>query len=94
MKSSGDIQPPDRSTYGTPLDYSSHVYRVYFEVSEHQGMARKVIEAYLGPERSENLTLLPYGYECEVAIQCVPDIVRELAKQNIAVYQVVRYAKT
>ena len=40
------------------------------------------------------LTILPYGYECGLAIQCVPDIVRELAKQNIAVYQVIRYAKT
>ena len=67
---------------------------VYFEVGEHQGMAWEVIEAYLGPERAENLTPLPYGYECEVAIQGVPDIVRALAKQNIAVYQVVRFAKT
>lgn len=39
-------------------------------------------------------TVLPYGYECELAIQCVPDIVCELAKENIAVYQVIRYAKT
>jgi len=84
----------DMVTQGTTRDYSSAMYRVYFEVGEHQGMARRAIEAYLGPERSKNLTVLPYGYECELAIQCVPDIVRELAQQNIAVYQVVRYAKT
>jgi len=64
------------------------------EVAEYQGMARSVIEEYLGPERSKELTELPFGYECELAIQVVPDIVRELAKQNIGVYQVVRYAKT
>ena len=84
----------DLETQGTPRDYSSAMYRVYFEVGEHQGMAKRAIEAYLGPERSKNLTVLPYGYECELAIQCVPDIVRELAEHNIAVYQVVRYAKT
>ena len=94
VKPSENIPSADPSTAGTPLDYSTDMYRVYFEVGEHQGMAKQAIEAYLGPERATNLTVLPYGYECELAIQCVPDIVRELAKQNIAVYQVVRYAKT
>ena len=94
MNSSEQTQSSEPVTQGTPRDYSNAMYRVYFEVGEHQGMARKVIEAYLGPERSTNLTILPYGYECELAIQCVPDIVGELAKQNIAVYQVVRTAKT
>jgi hypothetical protein len=68
--------------------------RVYFEVGEHQGVAREMIEAYLGSKRSQNLAALPYGYECELAIQCVPDVLRELAKRNISAYQVVRYAKT
>ena len=94
MNSSQETHPSDPQVQGTPLDYSSAMYRVYFEVGEHQGMAGQAIEAYLGPERARNLTALPYGYECELAIQIVPDIVRELAKRNIAVYQVVRYAKT
>ena len=84
----------DMVTQGTPRDYSSAMYRVYFEVGVYQGIAKQAIEAYLGPERSKSLIVLPYGYECELAIQCVPDIVSELAQQNIAVYQVVRYAKT
>ncbi len=94
MNSSKQAHSSDTVAQGTPLDYSSAMYRVYFEIGEHQGIAKHAIEAYLGPERSKNLVALPYGYECELAIQCVPDIVRELAQQNIAVYQVVRYAKT
>ena len=94
MNSSKQTHSSDMVTQGTPLDYSSAMYRVYFEVGEHKGMAKQAIETYLGPERSKNLTALPYGYECELAIQCVPDIVRELAQKNIAIYQIVRYAKT
>ena len=85
---------PEPSLRGTPRDYSTDMYRVYFEVGEHEGRARQAIEEFLGPKRAEALVALPYGYECELAIQVVPDIVRELAKRNIAVYQVVRYAKT
>ena len=62
-------------------------------MAKHQGMAEKGFRDYLGPERSRNLTILPFGCECELAIQCVPDIVREGAEKNIAVSQVVRYAK-
>lgn len=94
MNPGGTILSSDPSTAGTPLDYSTHMYRVYFELGEHQEKAKNVIEEYLGPERSKNLEALPFGYECELAIQCVPDIVRELAKNDIGVYQVVRYAKT
>ncbi|MCY9855121.1 hypothetical protein [Vibrio mediterranei] len=37
---------------------------------------------------------LPYGYEAELPIQCLPDVLRTLSINNIAVYQVVRNAKT
>ena len=94
MNSSEQTHFSDTVVQGTPLDYSSAMYRIYFEVGEHLGIAKQAIEAYLGPIRSKSLVVLPYGYECELAIQCVPDIVRELAQQNIAVYQVIRYAKT
>jgi hypothetical protein len=94
MNSNDKDHSADTSLRGTPLDYASEMYRVYFEVGEHEGKAKKIIEEYLGPERSETLTTLSFGYECEMAIQCVPDIVGELARNNIGVYQVVRYAKT
>jgi hypothetical protein len=34
-----------------------------------------------------------HGFEFVAPIQCVPDIVRCLARENVAVYQVVRQAK-
>jgi hypothetical protein len=40
------------------------------------------------------MIVLAHGYETELPIQCVPDLVRLLSAENIAVYQVVRYAKT
>jgi hypothetical protein len=93
MNLSEKVISRETSMRGTPRDYSSDMYRVYFEVGEHEELAKKIIEDYLGPERSKTLIALPYGYECELAIQCVPDIVALLAKSNIGVYQVVRYAK-
>ena len=94
MTLSENLSSPEASLRGTPRDYSSEMYRIYFEVGEYEELAKKIIEDYLGPERSKTLITLPYGYECELAIQCVPDIVALLAKSNIGVYQVVRYAKT
>lgn len=94
MNSNDDVPAQAASMRGTPRDYSTDMYRVYFEVGEHDGLARRTIEDYLGTERSKTLISLPYGYECEVTIQIVPEIVAVLLKHNIGVYQVVRYAKT
>jgi hypothetical protein len=94
MNANEQLPSSEPSLRGTPQDYSTDMYRVYFEVGEHEGHARQAIEDFLGPERAKMLVVLPYGYECELAIQVVPDIVRELAKRNIGVYQVIRYAKT
>jgi len=94
MKSTDASPPYETSEIGTPLDYTSDVYRFYFEVSKHDEAAKKIILKYIGPENSNSFIELAHGYEVESPIQCVPDIVRELANGNIAVYQVVRYAKT
>ncbi len=79
---------------GTPLDYTSDVYRVYFEVPDPNGTARKIIAEFVGGRRAENILKLAHGYEIGMPIQCVPDLIRLLNAENIAVYQVVRYAKT
>ena len=90
-----DAEPHyETSEIGTPLDYTSDVYRIYFEVNDRDGMALKVLSGFLGDERGNNIFRLAHGYEIEAPIQCVPDLVRLLSKENIAVYQVVRYAKT
>jgi hypothetical protein len=79
---------------GTPLNYSSDLYRVYIEVRDLDGTARRIIANFLGEARSAGMVCLAHGYEIELPIQCVPEIVRLLAAENIAVYQVVRHART
>jgi replication fork clamp-binding protein CrfC len=74
---------------GTPRDYSDNRYRVYFEVAEVEDQVLQILRAYSqGPV--ERLT---HGYEAVLPLQSVPEVVREISARNIAVYQVVRYAK-
>jgi hypothetical protein len=91
--STGDSAVPDDSFSGTPRDYSEDLHRVYFEVGEHNGIAGRVIADYLGPLRLQSLVTLAHGYECDLPVQAVSDIVRALCRENIGVYQVVRIAR-
>jgi hypothetical protein len=70
------------------------MYRVYVEVADPHGVAGKIIADFVGPSRAASIIVLAHGYETELPIQCVPDLVKLLSAENIAVYQVVRYAKT
>ena len=79
---------------GTPLDYTSDIYRVYFEVNDRNGKVLKILSDFIGEEKAKKIFKLAHGYEIEVPIQCVPDVVRLLCEKDIAIYQVVRYAKT
>lgn len=90
-KHSNSAIPP--SIAGTLSDYSEDLYRHYFEVSDHSGIARSVLLKYLGDKRSFHLRGVDNGYELDIPIQCAPELVRLLTKDNIAVYQVVRLAK-
>jgi hypothetical protein len=90
-----DIDVPyETLEMGTPRDYSSDMYKVYFEVGERDGFVLNVLSEYLGSEKSKSIRTLPHGYELELPIQVIPEVVRLLCANNIAVYQVMRYAKT
>ena len=78
---------------GTLSDYSEDLYRHFLEVSDATGSARSLLLKYLGPERSVLLRDVENGYQLDIPIQCAPELVRLLTKDNIAVYQVVRLAK-
>ena len=78
---------------GTPKDYTEDLYRVYFEVGEFERAALSVLESFTGHAHSQNILHLEFGYELAMPIQCFPDVVRRLAEQNIAIYQVVRGGK-
>ncbi len=82
------------SQIGTPRDYTGDLYRVYFEIGEFENSAKNILSKFLGTDDPDKIIKLAHGYEVELPIQCVPDIVRELSQANIAVYQVIRYAKT
>ena len=72
-----DADPPYESTeIGTPSDYTSDLYRVYFEVPDPSGIARKIIADFIGRERASTIIALAHGYETELPIQCVPEILR------------------
>jgi hypothetical protein len=94
MKSSDAVPPYETKEIGTPKDYTSDAYRCYFEVGEHENRALEIFHAYLGPKKSKSLISLTHGFEVELAIQCVPDLVRELVSADVGVYQVIRIAKT
>ncbi len=94
MKNEEATPPYETLEIGTPQDYSSDVYKIYFEVGEHNSAALKVLKKFLGNNRKQTINRLTHGYEMELPIQCVPEIVALLSEKNIAIYQVIRYAKT
>lgn len=91
---SDDAKPTfETSEVGTPLDYTEDLYRVYFEVRDIDGSVETLLRDFLGTARAAQLQRLTHGFELTLPIQCVPDIVRLLTRENVAVYQVARYAK-
>ena len=78
---------------GTPADYTEGLSRLYFEIRDADGAAERIIRDFLGAERARQMCRLEHGFEIELPIQCVPDLVRLLMNRNIGIYQVVRYAR-
>jgi hypothetical protein len=93
MKSDRADPPFETSAIGTPLGYTEHLYRIYLETRDADGAAERALKGFLGTERARRLVRLTHGFELELPIQCVPDVIRLLARENVAIYQVVRYAK-
>lgn len=90
MKSGKNIPP---SETGTLTDYSEDLYRFYFEFLDASGAAERVLRDFLGSKRTHLLRELKDGFELDLPIQCVPDVIKLLVQENIGVYQVVRYNK-
>ena len=78
---------------GTPKDYSVHMYIVYFELGDWEGIALDILTSFVGDSHSKNILHLEFGYELAMPIQCIPEIVRLLSQKNIAIYQIVRGEK-
>ncbi|KQS89194.1 hypothetical protein [Chryseobacterium sp. Leaf394] len=83
-----DLEKYIRDT-ATPKDYSDSKYLVYVELYKRDKKVKKIIS-----EHCKVIRKLNSGYLCEAHMQAVPEIVRSLALENHAVYQVVRLAKS
>ena len=93
MKSTDAESPYETSEIGTPKDYTDDLYLVYFEIGENQERAKALLERFFGADHKENIQVLPHGYIIDIALQSIPEIVKRLVDENIAVYQVNRFAK-
>ena len=93
MNSNNADPPYETSEIGTPLDYTEDLYRFYFEIRDTNGVAERALKSFLGSEHAKRLHRLTHGFEMDLPIQSVPDLIRILSGENIAIYQVVRYAK-
>lgn len=91
MKTSEGPEDPER---GTPRDYSESMYRYYLELADLGPTARDIIEAFVPHHHAAHIVELDYGFEFEAPMQVAPDLIRALASNNIAVYQLVRLEKT
>lgn len=73
---------------GSPKEYSAGLYLVYIELYQTNDTFRSIISKH-----GKITTELEFGYLCEVNMQSIPEIVRSLAMENHAIYQIVRLAK-
>ena len=73
----------------TPKDYTSDYYKFYFELMDYKNIAYEILLLFT----KHKIIKLSYGYEVILNIQMIPDILKEITSKNIAIYQVVRYAK-
>ncbi|WP_022943107.1 hypothetical protein [Psychromonas hadalis] len=79
---------------GMLRDYSEDMYKIYFEIGEYQEVGLGVLTAFVGDLHSKHILHLEFGYEVTMPIQCIPEAVRLLNQENIAIYQIVRGEKT
>jgi len=78
---------------GTLRDYSDDMYNIYFEIGEHQGVGLAILTRFVGELHSNLILPLEFGYEVTMPIQCVPEVVKLLNEENIAIYQIIRGKK-
>ncbi len=83
----------DSVNIGMPRDYSENMYRFYLELADCSHNTRRLIEEFLPQHHATRIADLDHGFEIEMPIQCAPDLVRHLMKNNIAIYQLVRLAR-
>ena len=75
----------------TPLDYTENNIWVYFELGGKQGLKPKYILKIIDFILDEKQIIeVKYGFNIFIDNQQIPEIVRILEQENIAIYQIVR----
>ncbi|WP_019229327.1 hypothetical protein [Sedimentibacter sp. B4] len=70
---------------GTPFDYSDDKVTIYFEIADKQS-AKEIMNDI---SFIDNIEDLEYGFEVKIAIQQIPEVIRYLSQNNIAIYAVI-----
>lgn len=70
---------------GTPFDYSEDTVPVYFEIADKQS-TKEIMEDMCF---IDNIKDLQYGFEVKIARQQIPEVIRSLSENNIAIYAVI-----
>ncbi|WP_452601781.1 hypothetical protein [Pontimicrobium sp. MEBiC06410] len=72
----------------TPFDYTENKIWVYFEVADKNSFKNYISTLQFVTPAS--LIEESYGYKILICNQHIPEIVRDLAAKNVAIYQVTR----
>jgi hypothetical protein len=75
---------------GTPNDYSEDLYRFYLEVADQNSVVKNILCDFLGPIHRLSVLEMRRGYEFDMPIQCAPEVVSQLSRSNVAIYQLIR----
>ncbi|MEC3884971.1 hypothetical protein VKA52_14640 [Halobacillus sp. HZG1] len=68
----------------TPFDYSDKKFSVYFEVADK----KSTLEVFKKIAFIDKIEHLQYGFKVNIARQQIPEIVRYLSQESIAIYAV------
>lgn len=70
---------------GLPLNYSDDKISVYLEVADKQ-TTKKFLKNLDFISKIKELT---YGFEIQIAIQQIPEVIHYLSRKNMAIYAVI-----
>lgn len=71
---------------GTPFDYGDDKIDVYFEVAD-KNSTKKILENL---DFINNIKEMDYGFQLNITIQQIPEVIRYLSEENVAIYSVIQ----
>jgi len=80
---------PSPHEAGTPMDYSDELHTFYLELAPAE-VTNEFTQEAVAKYAAGPVTVEPFGFKLQAPIQLIPELVRELAQGNRAIYQVVR----